>query len=44
MITIVTEDLDQADVEAAIAMFTSTPRLIYTHTYTHVEISINDII
>lgn len=36
MITIVSEDLDQTDVEAAIAMFSSTPRLIYTHTYTHI--------
>ena len=37
MIAIVTEDLDQADVEAAIAMFASTPRLVCVcvHTHTH---------
>lgn len=37
MIAIVTEDLDQADVEAAIARFTSTIRLIHTHTYIHIH-------
>ena len=45
MIAIVTEDLDQADVEAAIAMFASTPRLVWhthTHTYTHIKIQIHN--
>jgi hypothetical protein len=42
MIAIVSEDLDQADVEAAIARFTSTLKLVCV--YTHVEISIQNVI